>query len=362
MATQTAQITQIRGSYSRATGLIGLGELVREHGGNLTAYLDEAGIDGRALSDVDMLISFPAYTAVLEIAANRLDLPYLGLELALRAPPEFPHLGPVVLIANMVEDLGAFVDAALKYWPLHTNGATIRVLRDVPGGLSACRCHIDAFVLPGRQYTEFALASICRLAQTVTGRFDSKPEQVRFQHRRLDRPGPYDRLFGCPVEFGAEHNELLFDSAMLRYPTRGRLKLLKPLVDSYVGLRVERMNRYDQSLTTAVALAIPSIVGTGQCNAEFIAEALRMNAKTLQRQLAREGTTFSDILDRVRYKMAQHMLVESGAAVGRIARLLDYSSTGPFTTAFRRWSGVSPLQYRKQGRMRVQESGWDVAI
>lgn len=42
------------------------------------------------------------------------------------------------------------------------------------------------------------------------------------------------------------------------------------------------------------------------------------------------------------------MLLESDAPVSRIAGLLDYSTVAPFTTAFTRWTGVSPRTYRNQ--------------
>jgi AraC-like DNA-binding protein len=35
--------------------------------------------------------------------------------------------------------------------------------------------------------------------------------------------------------------------------------------------------------------------------------------------------------------MARRLLIESEMSVERIARLLDYSSTPPFTLAFKRW-------------------------
>jgi AraC-like DNA-binding protein len=99
-----------------------------------------------------------------------------------------------------------------------------------------------------------------------------------------------------------------------------------------------------------VELTIPSLIGTGNCNIEFVAEALGTNVKRLQRTLASENTSFSEILEKVRQNMALRLLSESDAPIERIAGLLDYSSTPPFTLAFKRWKGMSPLQYRKKKR------------
>ena len=80
---------------------------------------------------------------------------------------------------------------------------------------------------------------------------------------------------------------------------------------------------------------------------EFVAESIGLSAKKLRRLLASEGTTFSDLLETVRSKMARELVANSNTPVASIAGLLDYSATPPFILAFRRWTGMSPLEYRK---------------
>ena len=134
------------------------------------------------------------------------------------------------------------------------------------------------------------------------------------------------------------------------FPTSGRLRPLKPLVGRYLRHRIERIDVYDASTTSVVSLTIPSIIGSGQCSAEVVADALGVHPKALQRRLAAEGTTFSEIIEFVRENMARRLLIESDASVERIAGLLDYSATPPFTLAFRRWTGQTPLAFRKTER------------
>jgi AraC-like DNA-binding protein len=38
---------------------------------------------------------------------------------------------------------------------------------------------------------------------------------------------------------------------------------------------------------------------------------------------------------------------QAATPVGHVAGLLGYSETAPFTSAFRKWTGRSPLQWRK---------------
>ena len=131
---------------------------------------------------------------------------------------------------------------------------------------------------------------------------------------------------------------------MLDYPTNGHLKLFKGVLDRYIRYRIRQMPVYDQTMTATVA--IRSTIGTGRCSVDFIAHSLGVSVKKLQRLLALENTSFSDILDEVRHTIAVRLLSESDAPISRVAGLLDYSTVPPFTLAFRRWTGVSPRAFR----------------
>jgi len=133
----------------------------------------------------------------------------------------------------------------------------------------------------------------------------------------------------------------------------GNLKGCRSIVDHHIRYRIRQMPIYDQTMATTVAQTIRSVVGTGLCSSEFVASLLGMSAKKLQRLLAREGTSFSVILERVRRSMATSLLSESTAPISRIAGLLDYSTIAPFTSAFKRWTGVSPRTFRK-GALQVE--------
>jgi AraC-like DNA-binding protein len=80
---------------------------------------------------------------------------------------------------------------------------------------------------------------------------------------------------------------------------------------------------------------------------EFVASAMAMSVATLRRRLEAEGTTHSEILDRVRSDLAMLYLSESRLSVREIAFLLGYSQSRAFHNAFRRWSdGSTPVDYR----------------
>jgi AraC-like DNA-binding protein len=339
--------------YIRATQLIGFQELVEMSGGDAGMLLSEARIDPKALSEPDSLISYNAFGNLLEIASHKLLRPSLALEWTLRTPPHFPNLGPLALLAKFVGNVQEWIDTSLRYWTYHTDAFTLVQGIDERTGLVALRYTMDTFAFPTRQLTETVLGNTICLARNVTGHAMLNPSFIRFQHGRPADLSYHERVFRCPIEFGADEDEIVFDPAILRLPTNGNLKMFKPMVGYYMRHRIQRMPVYDQSMATTIALAIPSIIGTGKCKIDFISESLGLTPKKLQRLLANEGTSFSEILEKVRGNMARQYLSESNAPVARIAGLLDYSTTAPFSLAFKRWTGKSPLEFRKAERHSV---------
>ena len=63
--------------------------------------------------------------------------------------------------------------------------------------------------------------------------------------------------------------------------------------------------------------------------------------------------TFRSLLRDVRMSLAQRHLDEDRYNVTEVAFMLGYSDQSTFTRAFRRWHGVSPGQFVKQGVSQV---------
>lgn len=86
----------------------------------------------------------------------------------------------------------------------------------------------------------------------------------------------------------------------------------------------------------------------GTVQAEAIARRLNMSRYTLYRRLRRENQSFASVLEEVRRQAAQVYLAGTRIPLSDIALRLGFSEQSAFSRAFRRWTGVSPLQYRLQ--------------
>ncbi len=81
-------------------------------------------------------------------------------------------------------------------------------------------------------------------------------------------------------------------------------------------------------------------------NMKRVIAAAGMSARTFQRQLKVERTSFSDLLSDVRRSETLKRLKERNVTIAAIAIDLGYSDQATFTRAFRRWTGVPPSWFR----------------
>ena len=77
-----------------------------------------------------------------------------------------------------------------------------------------------------------------------------------------------------------------------------------------------------------------------------VVAAAGTSARTFQRQLEEEGTSFSELLADVGRSETLRRLKERNVTIAAIALDLGYSDQATFTRAFRRWTGSPPGQFR----------------
>lgn len=338
----------VQGHYIRALCLIGLAELLEAEGHALEPLLRECGLPGAALQKVDMLIEFRRVQALFELAAHRSGITDLGLRAASCMEPHLPHAGPLLALARFSPNVREWIHDALRYWALHTNAFIPELIEDVAPGVSRVRVHSTVPLVWPRQHAEHMMFTLVALTRHASDCPNETATVIRFQHRAPADTSLHEALFRCPVEFGCEFNENEFRSEVLNYPTGRLLTPLRSVVRYYLQHRISRLEFYDVAVATNVAMAITAMIGSGKSDANSIATALGMHPKQLQRMLAEEGTSYSAVLDEVRATMARDMLAHSGAPIAQVAGLLGYASNPPFSVAFRKWTGLSPLQWRKR--------------
>ena len=91
---------------------------------------------------------------------------------------------------------------------------------------------------------------------------------------------------------------------------------------------------------------IAESIGKGQADVDHVAEQLNTSRQTLYRKLKLEGVSFQGLLEEVRFTTAKEQLKEDKCSLSEIAFSLGFSDLSAFSRAFKRWSGVTPKEFR----------------
>ncbi len=117
---------------------------------------------------------------------------------------------------------------------------------------------------------------------------------------------------------------------------------------------IEQAEKYLKSLNTGDNIAeqlkrmLADMMARGEANADAACRALKLSRRTFQRRLKAEKTSFQRILKEVRRDLAVRYLSDKRLKALEVAMLLGYSNFSSFTTAFKSWYNMPPLEYRQK--------------
>lgn len=156
----------------------------------------------------------------------------------------------------------------------------------------------------------------------------------------------YERVFRCPVRFGAATNQLTMPSSILSAAIRSSDKRLFDIIERNLVLLQEH-SLQGGSFAQKVEAAITQKLSVGPPNVETIARLLGTTPRGLRRELAAHSLKFNELVDKARCAMARRLLATTERSLAEITYLLGYSEESAFIRAFRRWMSCTPLDYRR---------------
>lgn len=124
----------------------------------------------------------------------------------------------------------------------------------------------------------------------------------------------------------------------------------EPMAKENVGFGMRQRLEDGQSMTHAVSRALRARVIFPNTALEEIASEFSIQPRTLNRRLQAEGTTFRELINEARFKVARQLLKGKRMPIADIAVALGYANASGFSHAFQRWSGVAPSEWRNNNR------------
>lgn len=193
---------------------------------------------------------------------------------------------------------------------------------------------------------ESSIVATLTVIQKITG-VEIRPTQVSFVHNSPSNTARYEDFFKCKVHFGQKYNRLVFssedlDTKTLKADESINQFMMERLQEKAEGVEVS-VNKLLNDTQNLIKDALPS----GIPFAAEIGKHLGMSTRTLSRRLSEMGTTYRQLVQNTQQKVSTELLRNTSETVSEIAFQTGFSEQSAFNRAFKRWTGKSPLEYRK---------------
>jgi AraC-like DNA-binding protein len=315
---------------------------LREHGKDAEGIIANVGARPEQVNDDAVRLEVPKQIRILELAAEALNDELLGFHLARNF--DLREIGLVYYVIASSEKFADALLSAKRYSMIMNEGVRLNVTLD-DRTVAIALDYVEIDRQSDRHQIEFWLVTIVRICRQVT---DTRlaPRHVRIRHRRDETPAELRSFFGCDVEFGAARDEIIFSGSVASLPIAARDNYLNDMLLRYADAALADRPQERVSLRSAVERILPQLLPHARVSASNVAQRLGISTRTLSRKLHVEGVAFLQILEETRAALAKRYLAEHDLPVSEIAWLLGYGEVSSFTNAFKRWTGVTPRQFR----------------
>jgi AraC-like DNA-binding protein len=334
-AIPTAMGTIAQLAYARA----------QEAGLELEPLLKKAGLTHQQIEDRSARIAVRHQIQFLNLVANDLHDPFLGLHLAQMV--DLREAGYLYYVPASCEYLGDALQRGARFTSIVDEGLSLKYLEGqdiklVFDYVGVAR-HLD------RHQIQFVMTFLVRMCRHVTG-LHLRPTRVRLTHRHNSDCSEFAAYFGGKLDFEADVDEMVFSGNAKDCRVISADPFLNELLVAHCEEALSHQPTNRGSFRSAVQNAIVPLLPHGKARASAVAKKLGLGQRTLARRLSLEGLTFSDVLESLKGDLARHYLADAGLSISRIAWLLGYQEVSAFTHAFKRWTGTTPRQARPQSR------------
>jgi AraC-like DNA-binding protein len=173
------------------------------------------------------------------------------------------------------------------------------------------------------------------------------PARVGFAHRAPADVSEHERYFRAPISWGGGINYVEIPIGVLDRPVITRDEMLFSVLDAQAQQLIASRPTKSDGLAK-IRATVRAVLEDGQPQLADVAKRLKTSPRTLQRRLGAAGTSFQDVVDSVREELARIYMADTERkyTVGELAYLLGFSEISALSRAFKRWTGMTPTQWR----------------
>jgi AraC-like DNA-binding protein len=308
-------------------------------------FCASVGLSPALLDDVTFRMPLGEYNRLVGRALAVTDDPQLGLHVGAHTPP-----AALTVFGHLVSSCRTLREAAeilFRFCPLLIEGAewNLREDGDRVSLTFALPDELGSYLPYGTEVCMALVAGVIRpFIPNVT------PTEITFRHQPTGPLYNYERIFECPVHFGAKADTLTGASEILDRPQLHTDESLREMLRRRAEGLLADLHSVDRLPIRIRDFVIqheqPTSVSAG-----MLADAFGMSERTLRRRLVDRGMSLRDLIDATLRQMACSALEEDASRpIKEIAARLGFSELSGFYRAFKRWTGLTPAEFRSGHR------------
>ncbi len=327
----------------RAATLDGYVDLARSLGLDPAGLMGGAGLDVADLAAPEKWIPAVDVATLLQVSADRSAHQDFGLLLAGRR--RLATLGPLSIVLSQEPDLRSALRLLNGYERSYNEALHLRL--DEANGLATIRLWFEfGEPVPVRQSLDLATAALHGIIRNLLGGA-WEPLSVCFSYPRPATLDAYHEVFGARLQFSHPFTGLVFFADQLDARNTMTDPLLQPYARQFLAsLPGPRGATVPDQVRELVAMLLP----VGRCSTLQVARTLGITQRTLHRQLAADGESFSSIVATMRAAWAERYLANDRYSLTEISELLGFTAPSAFSRWFHKRFGLSPTQWRTTAR------------
>lgn len=190
-----------------------------------------------------------------------------------------------------------------------------------------------------------ALISSWRKCSKLLAVHPPMPKRLSFRFSPPSYQDVYRRYSQGEVEFNCSRTVVVLDSNAMTMPTISGNAFVHQRAVSQCEAALLKLG---ESLSTRekVQRQLRAQADFSTICVDSVANSLHISTRTLIRQLQAEDCRFQELIDAHRFETATRLLLAQSWALEKIAEHLGYSDASNFRRAFKKWSGMTPREYR----------------
>lgn len=163
---------------------------------------------------------------------------------------------------------------------------------------------------------------------------------------RSEHIAAYEEVLGQVPAFDQPYNWVRIPRSALSLPSKNSNPMAHRLFLIQAQEMVHKYHSDDDDLVSQIDFMLD-----GHCDnypkLNEVAQFFNVSESTLRRQLSSQGTSYRALLESHRKKRALEMLDHSHFTISEVASRLGYVEPLSFFKVFKKWTGLTPKQYRR---------------